>query len=65
MNEIKFSLIKEEAELLLNALAQLPYAQSANLIAKLQQQAQESIAAWEAAQNAAETEVESASKKSK
>ena len=47
MNEIKFTLSKEEAELVLNALAHLPYMQSAGMIAKLQQQAQESVSSWE------------------
>jgi hypothetical protein len=57
MAEIKFTLSKEEAEFVLNALAQLPYAQSAGLINKLQQQAQESLAASDAAPvSAAESE---------
>lgn len=42
--EITFNLERQEAELILNALAQLPYAQSANIINKLQQQAQECLA---------------------
>ncbi len=41
---ITFNLEKQEAEFILTAVAQLPYVQSAGLIAKLQQQAQESIA---------------------
>jgi len=52
MAEITFNLEKNEAELILNALAQLPYAQSAGMINKLQQQAQESLAAAEAAASA-------------
>lgn len=44
MNEnITFVLSKTEAELVLNALVQLPYVQVFNLVQKLQSQAQESI----------------------
>lgn len=38
---ITFNLEQQEAEFILNTLAQLPYVQSAGIIAKLQQQAQE------------------------
>mgnify|MGYP000211552772 CR=1 len=39
-----FELTKQEAEVVLNALAQLPFAHVAALITKLQQQAQAQLA---------------------
>lgn len=40
MQEIKFNINVNEAQAIMTALAQMPYAQVAELIAKLQQQAQ-------------------------
>lgn len=40
---MNFELTKQEAELVLNALAQLPYSTVAGLITKLQQQAQHQL----------------------
>ena len=45
--DIQFSVTRQEAELAIHALAQLPYAQVFNLIAKLQGQAQACISQQE------------------
>lgn len=43
MSEITFNLTRQEAELVINAVAQLPYIQSAKLIDTLQNQARVSL----------------------
>ena len=44
MNEnFTFTFTKQETELMLNSLAQMPYAQVASMIAKIQQEAQKQM----------------------
>lgn len=43
MSEVTFKITKEEAQFILNAVAQFPYAQTVNLIDKLVEQTNESL----------------------
>jgi maltose-binding protein MalE len=57
MNEFTFNVTGQEADLIINALAQLPFAQVNGLIGKLQDQAKAQIAAANAPVVHAEPEV--------